>query len=217
MGAGIRGLCMVAALLVWSTAVHAEAASKTAAERGATTYSNLCTSCHGRYGRGDGPLAKSLRVPLPNFSDSAWLAGRTDDEIARGLTQASHGPMAVALVLEPTVLRDAIAYIRTLSVPGEHVSLVEGRDIYNAVCWVCHGRDGGGDGPAAENLIGPKPRDFTDPKFVIAGHEDEIAKTISMGAEASFHGSHLMPAWGTHLTPEQIRSVVEYLKTFQNH
>lgn len=184
-------------------------------DRGAEIYADLCAGCHGRYGRGDGPLAADLAVDVPDFTDPAWTAGRSTQQIVDGLVGASHAPMAIARVLERDALRDAVAYIRTLAGPGGHVSRAEGRDIYNATCWVCHGRDGDGQGPAAANLEGPAPRDFTSPEFTIEGREDEIARTIARGAEASFHGSPLMPEWGSSLSERQVRGLVEYLKTFQ--
>lgn len=215
MRISFAGVCAVLALVWPGGATGAEEDSEIQVLRGAGIYANLCASCHGRYGRGDGPLAGNLQRPMPDFSDSAWLAFRTDDQIVKGLTGVSHGPMAVALVLEESALRDAIAYIRRLSVPGKRVSLMQGRDIYNATCFVCHGQNGDGKGPATKNFPDPQPRDFTSPDFVIEGREAEIARIISIGAEAAFHGSSYMVDWGSRLTPQQIQDVVEYLKTFQ--
>jgi mono/diheme cytochrome c family protein len=182
--------------------------------RGEALYRNLCASCHGRYGRGDGPAAGDLAVALPDFTDSALLAGRSDDEVERRLrANASHTPMAPATALQEGAFRDAIAYVRTLAVPGKHVSLLAGRDIYNGSCWVCHGPEGDGKGPAARN-VSPPPRDFTSPAFRIEGREDEVARVITEGAAAAIHGSAYMPEWGTRLSPQQIRDVIEYLKTF---
>jgi mono/diheme cytochrome c family protein len=118
-------------------------------------------------------------------------------------------------VFEPNALADTIAYVRSLSVPGESVSVLQGRDIYNAVCYACHGVNGDGKGPAVAPPGSPKPRDFTSKEFVIAGREDEIARTIALGAEASFHGSAFMPAWGSSFSQQQIRDLIAYLKTFQ--
>lgn len=201
--------------LWWGAAASAQDASEASVVRGAGIYGDLCASCHGRYGRGDGPLAGNLEVALPDFSDSAWLAFRSDDQIVKGLRGASHGPMAVASVLDEASLRDAIAYIRRLSVPGKRVSLLQGRDIYNAACYACHGVNGDGKGPATLNFPDPQPRDFTSPDFAIEGREEEVARVISLGAEAAFHGSPYMVDWGSRLSPEQIRDVVEYLKTFR--
>jgi len=124
--------------------------------------------------------------------------------------------MVMARVLKEDSLRDAIAYMRTLAVPGKHVSVLAGRDIYNSFCWVSHGTNGDGQGPAAANIPGTKPRDFTASDYVIEGREDEIYQVISSGAASSIHGSEYMLEWGTKLQPQQMKDVIEYLKTFQN-
>jgi mono/diheme cytochrome c family protein len=126
--------------------------------------------------------------------------------------------MSVARVLKPDVLKAAIGYIRELSVPGGHISVQAGRDIYNATgCWGCHGTKGDGHGPVAAALTDTSPRDFTSPKFTIEGREEDIARSISVGAEKALHGSKYMPEWSSRLSPQQIRNVVEYLKTFKKH
>jgi mono/diheme cytochrome c family protein len=206
---------MLAGLIGVSTPALAGRPADVEQVRGQQIYSEFCAACHGRYGRGDGPLAQNLvRRPL-DFTDATWLAGRSDREIANGLIGASHGPMAVAGVLKPEALTDAIAYVRTLSVPGKHVSVLAGRDIYNVSCWQCHGIKGDGKGPVVQFLGDAKPRDFTAPSFVIDGHEGEIAEFISLGAEKAAHGSRYMPEWASRLSPQQIRDTVEYLKTFK--
>lgn len=183
---------------------------------GERIYEDFCASCHGRYGRGEGPLAPSLQVKPPDFTDPAWRAGRSDEALLEAITGGAHAAtMAVGRVFPEDVLRNAVQYIGSLSVPGQDVSLKQGRDLYNASCWVCHGREGQGDGPAAANRPGPKPRDFTSPEFVIEGREEEVARVIRMGAEAAFHGSPMMIAWGPRLTEQQIEDLVAYLKTFK--
>ena len=98
--------------------------------------------------------------------------------------------------------------------PGKHVSVAAGRDIYSAICWTCHGVKGDGKGPSAKHVDGVKPRDFTAPEFRVEGREDELHRIISQGAAKSFHGSQYMLEWGNKLSPQQIDDVVEYLKTF---
>jgi mono/diheme cytochrome c family protein len=195
-----------------SWAADAPAASAS----GAQTYAQLCVQCHGRYGRGDGPLAANLTHRPPDFTDAGWLRGRSDADIAKGLADTSHGPMALANVLKPDVLLATIAYTRTLSVPGKHVSVAAGRDIYNATCWQCHGTKGDGKGPVVPFLGGAQPRDFTAATFVIDGREDEVAQFITVGAVQAAHGSRYMPEWASRLSPQQIRDTVEYLRTFKH-
>ena len=45
--------------------------------KGRITYSRYCVSCHGKEARGDGPLAKDLRVPVPDLTTLAARSGGT--------------------------------------------------------------------------------------------------------------------------------------------
>lgn len=216
MGRKIGIWIALAALVGTIESASAVTATDGTQARGEDIYSSFCSACHGKYGRAEGPLADNLIRRPPDFTDPAWLAGRTDAEIANALVGASHGPMAVAGVLKSEVLLDSIAYARTLSVPGKHVSVLAGRDIYNSTCWPCHGSNGDGNGPVAKYLgDDAKPRDFTAETYVIDGREDEIAKFIAIGAVEAAHGSHYMPEWASRLSPQQIRDTIEYLKTFK--
>lgn len=190
---------------------------------GQPIYDQLCWTCHGKYGRGEGPVAEFLSVQPPDMTVPEVLAGRSDDAIVDALTGSmgeagrAHTPMVVASVVGRDAMRDAIEYMRSLSVPGKHASLAAGRDLFQSFCWLCHGTAGDGNGPAVINLPGTKPRDFTSSEFVIEGREDEIRKTIALGAaESSLHGSEYMPEWGTKLSPQQIEDILEYIKTFKN-
>jgi mono/diheme cytochrome c family protein len=213
LGKGVV-LCLgLVGLVGLATSALADAAAQQA--EGAQVYAEFCSACHGRYGRGDGPLAKDLGRPLPDFTNSNWFAGRTDQQIATSLAAVSHGPMAAAGALKPEVLLAALAYVRTLSVPGKHVSVLAGRDIYNATCYPCHGMKGDGKGPVVQYLGGVQPRDFTAATFVIDGREDELVQFISLGAAKAAHGSKYMPEWSSRLSPQQIRDTVEYLRTFK--
>ena len=184
--------------------------------KGRAVYEQLCVSCHGKYGRGDGPMAPDLTARPPDFTRPELLAGRTDAQVVAQITGGSeHTPMAIARVMKPESLRAAIAYMRTLSVPGKHVSVLAGKDIYENFCWYCHGIKGDGNGPVAKNVEGTKPRNFTDKSFVIDGREGEIFQTITMGAAASFHGNATMLEWGNKLTDQQRRDVIEYIKVLK--
>jgi mono/diheme cytochrome c family protein len=74
-----------------------EAGPKNAVEAGKTTYGRYCTSCHGREGRGDGPVAADLSVPVTDLTLLAANNGGTYPEervtqvLARGGTVRGHG------------------------------------------------------------------------------------------------------------------------------
>lgn len=196
--------------------VTAQGSTPGGGDPGARIYGEFCASCHGKYGRGDGPIAPDLKQTLPDFTDASRFVGRTDDQILKDLADSSHGPMSLGNALKKDALLSAIAHVRALSVPGQHVSIPAGRDIYIASgCAGCHGADGDGKGPIAQAITNPAPRDFTSPKFVVEGHEEELAKSISLGADQAFHGSKYMPEWATRLSPQQIRDVVAYIGTFK--
>jgi mono/diheme cytochrome c family protein len=46
-------------------------------------FQNVCSQCHGLGGMGDGPAAESLSPKPRNYSDAAWQASVTDDEIRK--------------------------------------------------------------------------------------------------------------------------------------
>lgn len=64
--------------------VHTEDAATAAAEV-QPMFSTNCRRCHGRFGQGDGPDAGNLPegVEMPDLTDPAWHAARTDEEIGR--------------------------------------------------------------------------------------------------------------------------------------
>jgi mono/diheme cytochrome c family protein len=214
---GTRGTSILSCLLL-AGAAAAERSDPAAVGRGQELYEKLCASCHGPYGRGDGPLAGNLSVRPADLTLAAALENRSDAELVKRLRYGSgsdHTPMVISQTLNEDSLGDVVAYLRTLYVPGKHVSVPAGRDIYSAICWTCHGVNGDGNGPSVASLDGVKPRNFTAPDFRIAGREAEVHGIISQGAAKSFHGSEYMLEWGNKLSPQQIDDVVEYLKTFQ--
>jgi len=50
-------------------------------ERAAALFGQLCQTCHGPNGDGNGPVAASLPVKPRNYTDPAWQASVTDEQI----------------------------------------------------------------------------------------------------------------------------------------
>lgn len=48
-----------------------------------TTFSTVCAACHGPDGTGNGPAAASLNPRPRNYTDAAWQASVTDDELRK--------------------------------------------------------------------------------------------------------------------------------------
>ena len=85
----------------------------------------------------------------------------------------------------------------------------EGASIFQSRCFVCHGRSGQGDGPAARGL-GATVRDLTNPQWQATTSDDSIRSVIRNGAR-SIGGNPAM-APNPDLSDGQIQSLVRYIR-----
>lgn len=88
----------------------------------------------------------------------------------------------------------------------------QGKYVYQKYCSICHGTEGKGDGFNAFNLD-PKPRDFTDKKYLDALTDARIVETIAGGGRA-VNKSAVMPSWSGRLNKAEITYLVAYIRTF---
>lgn len=102
--------------------------------------------------------------------------------------------------------------------------LAEGRQLYAQNCAACHGETGKGDGVIAPSL----QKAPTMPGMAVTGHETVApvdftnAKNMLGASAAILEGKIIrggmgtgMPYWGPIFTEDQIRTLIEYLWTFQ--
>lgn len=104
-----------------------------------------------------------------------------------------------------------VAFTVTLALyrPLLHAEGIErGKALYNAYCIHCHGLSGGGDGPAAGGL-NPKPTNFRDTNIMSSITPEMMEKTIVEGVEGTS-----MRGWSTILKPEEVKDIIEYIKSF---
>jgi mono/diheme cytochrome c family protein len=68
-----QGLAMAVVIGVAEASAQVPAAAQTPerGEHGSSIFRTYCASCHGETGRGDGPLAQSLRRPPPDLTGIA--------------------------------------------------------------------------------------------------------------------------------------------------
>ena len=118
------------------------------------------------------------------------------------------GLVGVGLFLSSLVYGEAgkIAELQALNL---------GRKIYREACEPCHGIRGDGKGPEARGLSA-HPGVFTQGQFkfrtTVEGAlptDDDLIRTVSEGINGTF-----MPSWKNILGEEEIRAVVQYIKTF---
>lgn len=79
-----------------------------------------------------------------------------------------------------------------------------GAALFKANCQLCHGAEGNGDTPTGKAFKAPN---FHDPT-IVATSDEELTKIINAGK-----GN--MPAFHSRLTPQQIQSLVSYLRMLQ--
>ncbi len=153
-----------------------------------------------------GILFYAVRVALPH--DGAQPAA-TAANMASALT-ASTGGSESSVPGQPAVsLVPARSEVHN---PIDLPSAAEVAHLYVQHCAACHGQDGRGSGPAAEQLY-PKPRDFVDSPFRFAstgGTNDQIIaaieRTIHQGVPRS-----AMPGFGGVLTERQIAGLSRHV------
>ncbi len=54
--------------------------------QGGTIWQDKCAACHGLTGKGDGPQAKSMARPVPNFSDPSYMLTYSDTYLFKTIT-----------------------------------------------------------------------------------------------------------------------------------
>ncbi len=89
-----------------------------------------------------------------------------------------------------------------------------GRKIYDKRCWWCHGKDGTGEGPAAE-FVNPPPRSFADVVYKFQSTQAEVPldedlfRVISNGLPGT-----TMPSWKGMLSEQDRWDLIALIKVF---
>jgi mono/diheme cytochrome c family protein/plastocyanin len=164
------------------------------------------------HGHDDDPSLEILHPPLAQrgsaLLDSVTIPATVNDPLWR----RAHTPtQALDLLIEanPQTLQedliDVVAYLWTADVTPETPDTAQ--SLYDKNCAACHGRYGGGDGPAADTTA-EKPAAFADPAYMFEMRSDVLYAKIRRGGMGTG-----MPNFGTLFTPEETWALVEYLWT----
>jgi mono/diheme cytochrome c family protein len=103
-------------------------------------------------------------------------------------------------------LLSAICYCATV---GRADSSATGEKIFQSRCFVCHGRDGKGSGPASQGLT-QKPQDLTDPSWQ-RGVTDQQIKNVIRAGGAIMGKSGAMPP-NPDLSDADLNSLLSYVR-----
>ena len=84
-------------------------------------------------------------------------------------------------------------------------------DIFESRCVACHGAEGRGDGPAAENL-NPKPMNFHNPRWQKSINDATIARAIVFGGQTVGVSAEMAPNPDLESEPGVVAALVERVR-----
>jgi len=190
-----------------------------AAYEGRRLYVSYCQLCHGSDGRGEGPLAKSMKISIADLNIT--LRSRSDTILTKIITgygnqtitgRDRHNVIIESMpewkdVFSESQLKALIAYLRFLS-RSKHELMGDpelGMQLYQKYCQVCHGVEGDGDG-IMTSLMGIMPMDHTNPNETNSLSNEEIINSILDGK------NRYMPAWRGILNQNDVEALVSYIR-----
>ncbi len=194
-------------------------ANPPAAYEGRRLYVSYCQLCHGTDGKGDGPLAKVMKISPADLTTT--VRSRSDTILMKIITgegrqtitgRDRHNLLSEAMpewkdVFSEDQVKALIAYLRFLG-SAKHDLMGDpevGLQLYQKYCQVCHGVEGDGDG-IMTNLMGIMPMDHTNPNQTNSLDNEEIINSILDGK------GKFMPAWRGIISQSDVEALVSYIR-----
>ena len=189
------------------------------AYEGRRLFVSYCQLCHGVDGKGDGPLAKTMKISPADLTTT--VRSRSDTILTKIITgegrqtitgRDRHNILSEAMpewkdVFNEAQVKALIAYLRFLG-RSEHDLMGDpdvGSELYHKYCHVCHGEEGDGDGIMTE-LMGISPMDHTNPNETNSLSNEKLIESILDG-----RGKY-MPAWRGILGQSDVEALVSYIR-----
>jgi high-affinity iron transporter len=173
---------------------------------GRSLYEKSCASCHGVSAKGDGAAGRGMNPPPPAIGDEAVMRDVTPATMYRIVSVGIGGtPMTgYAGSLTADQRWNIISYLVSLRSTPKQVA--EGEGLYTQSCIQCHGALGAGDGAFSQHLS-RVPQEIGAFSWQASHNDLDLAAVVRDGLP----GTAMPPA--PQLKPEQVRSVVAYLRT----
>ncbi len=208
--------------------------------RGKEVFQQRCVGCHGAKGDGNG-LAATFLFPRPRdftvgvFKFRVTPSGSlpTDGDLFRTVTRGVRWTAMPTWHEIPEKDRLAvITYIKTLSErwkaekpeppvpisdppPATPELLARGKELFvKAKCWECHGNEGRGDGPSADQLKDDskfpiRPADFTKGQFKGGSSVVDVYRTMTTGLDGT-----PMPSFADSMKDDERWAISYYVLSF---
>lgn len=212
-------ICKLALLVMLAVTTSVTYASSSSAYEGRRLYVSYCQLCHGTSGKGDGPLAKAMKISPADLTTT--IRSRSDTILTKIITgqgrqtitgRDRHNLLSEAMpgwkdVFNELQVKSLIAYLRFLG-RAKHKLMGNpetGEQLYQKYCQVCHGEEGDGDG-IMTNMIGIMPMDHTNPNETDKLDNQQLIKSILDGK------GRYMPAWRDILDQHDVEALVSYIR-----
>ncbi len=186
---------------------------------GRALYVSYCQLCHGVSGKGDGPLAKAMKIEPADLTTT--VRSRSDTILMKIITgegrqtitgRDRHNLLSDAMpewkdIFTEAQIKSLIAFLRFLGT-SKHELMGDpkvGFKIYQEYCQVCHGVDGDGEGIMTE-LIGITPMDHTNPIETNSLSNMDLVISILDGK------GRFMPAWRGIISQSNAEALVSYIR-----
>ena len=215
---------------------------------GSRVYRGACIGCHGEKGDGGGREGQFLPIPPRDFTPGLFITRSTPlgslplDKDLFGSIRRGFRPgvgMPAFTFLSDREVWAVIAHVKTFAprfavekpqppvdlppVPAKTAAMVAtGQTIFMSLgaCFVCHGMQGNGDGPAAPGLVYaagrhagkrlPPANLHKAMDFKGGGRAEDIFRSISTGLDGT-----PMPGFAASLSIEQRWSLVFFILSLQ--
>lgn len=174
--------------------------------RGRLLYGEHCATCHGATGQADGPGVRGLSPAPANLAEHEYSTERLADVLWNGVSGAA---MPAWRDYPPADLAALAAAVRAMSTvqpnPPVPENLIElGARVYRENCVQCHGEQGTGDGPAADQLP-MAPTNFHRQRPSL----DRTLRVLRNGIE----GTPMAP-WTSRLSDAELIAVAHHVRGY---
>ena len=217
----IRNMMLIG---LFVTLIPVTYAASPQAYEGRRLYVSYCQLCHGVDGKGDGPLAKTMKINPADLRTT--VRSRSDTILTKIITgegrqtitgRNRHNLLSEAMpewkdVFDKSQVSALIAYLRFLS-RSKHELMGDpelGMRLYQKYCHVCHGEEGDGDG-IMTSLMGISPMDHTNPNVT-----NQLSNELLIDSILDGKGRY-MPAWRGVLTQEDVDALVSYIRLLSHY
>lgn len=189
------------------------------AYEGRRLYVSHCQLCHGTAGKGDGPLAKVMKISPADLTTT--VRSRSDTILRKIITgngrqtitgRDRHNLLSDAMpewknIFNEEQLNALIAYLRFLG-NSKYALMGDpklGMQLYADYCQICHGEEGDGEG-LMTNMMGITPMDHTNSNETNRLNNEQLVLSIMEGK------GRFMPGWKGILSDEDVEALVSYIR-----